>query len=116
MDYLKIKAWDGEEIREVQEMQFYDKLGVDVGMKDKPNLHKAWNDGTGIRLIRPTGIPSDNGKVIYEGDILEDGDKIIVAEYGEYELGNRYYMGWNIDPRKSYKIIGSMLGKGKRLL
>lgn len=107
MDRFKFRFWNNDK------QQWH---GRDVP------LYKVHDDNklVGYTVEQCTGLKDKNGNLVYEGDVLSDGDVHCVVMFGEYE---HYYhdgmYGWYLrdakhdtvyDGNQSYMEEGEVIG------
>ena len=141
MRTIKFRAWDYEnnQMLDVQELNFEDCF-YDGGMQIRTTMYNDYFDYREMPLMQYTGLHDENGKEIYEGDIVnmhyffenydssslgayedetEETGIIRINEYGVYLENKRgeifYLVNYVQEPEEELKILGNIY-ENKELL
>lgn len=121
-DRLKFRVWDNE-LKEYVEYSAHDSVRMclhpdgDLGyLYHDEEIRKAFNDGS-LVVEQCTGLKDADGKLIYEGDILQTPSNTYFVRHDEKTCG--FVCEYHIDDRmglllhsdlafKKYRIVGNI--------
>lgn len=74
----RYRAWDNWRER----MSVVDRIYIDTkGVRLYDDFGEYWRDFNDVKLMQSTGLKDKNGKEIFEGDIVTDGEFARIVQY-----------------------------------
>jgi uncharacterized phage protein (TIGR01671 family) len=87
MREIKFRAWDGQDMYQVDGLGFYNDQPIAISGISNIDESRDVELPDDSVLMQYTGLEDKNGTEIYEGDILSDGKNHAVVTWSEGDLG-----------------------------
>ena len=84
----RYRAWDNWRER----MSVVDRIYIDTkGVRLYDDFGEYWRDFNDVKLMQSTGLKDKNGKEIFEGDIVTDGEFARIVQYHQTIVFYMFY-------------------------
>ena len=113
MREIKFKAWDEEFKRWLDLSIGYFSFSKDGSLLRNGDIRLS----SQIKILQYTGLQDKNGKDIYEGDVLNVNDSVVVFDNGRfvpaYDFGNQETWADDYKWNEDVEVIGNIYENSK---